>query len=450
MKKTKLAVEELTWENIRSEINPLNPTLVNIIDELSPDPDYTLFKASYPFGSEILKYGKFYLPGENNELVLLNADNVDKHIYDSLSYNLETNPVTMVLNKSLELFVTVEDRIIPYSLIPPGAIFGLWRILDYPNLDAISYTPVSLWDMTAGARLLFMLPKITEEAGHERLKRKYNFNLEKPKSLLDHWEIFRAIANNKPAEPWNVELIYFPKKWFDKLKDKKWKDFRFYLLQSAWRGSQFWRNQFTWDLTFSRIHTARNIKPAPYISDIVKHLLAIGVGALPGFAPANNNDCAPISLLQKAYLEDYSLKEYAPIIMQPTHFSLTNSTCPVYYSMQFHTAIELAQKSSKRSSTLNELYAVNSLLKKYLEDINKNYLNIDSTPLQQLAEQIEFTFFHSSTINDYQGIQDSNEIASQDKCFADSSQATEIKAVSKHSPFFNGCVRISNRSEDFK
>ena len=321
-RKSLCSIQELVWDDVRQDIISTNSELVDIIDQISPSKEYTIFKVKYPYGTKILKEGLLYLPDKHGNLLPITECSSD--IRKKLGYNLDSNPVSIVLNNSVELFLSLEDRIVPfYGLIPAGSLFGAWKVVS----PGISHHPVFLWDMTAGARSIFMLPKITESGAHDKLRKKMHLTAEKPKTLLDHWGIFKQIANNyQVKDPWHTELLFFSKKWFEQLDDKAWESFNYYILKKAWDSGKFGRSEFIWDLIFSLIQKRRHIKPSPHIDDTVKRILAISVGIFPGFAPAPalDNNAAPIDLLQQSYMEYYKLKDYAPIIMQPTIFNVNN------------------------------------------------------------------------------------------------------------------------------
>ena len=159
--------------------------------------------------------------------------------------------------------------------------------------------------MTAGARSISMLPKISDSIGFNKIQKKYAIQSEKPRFLRDHWNVIKDIVKHPAFEnTWDTELLLFSEKWFQNLHDPTWRDFKNLCLEAAWKSSAFWRNQYTWDLTFSRIQSDRYLKPCPYIADVVSHLLAMTAGAMPGFCPAIDDTMAPISKLQKVFEDD--------------------------------------------------------------------------------------------------------------------------------------------------
>lgn len=433
---TSARIEELTWKKARAAVTKKNPELARLLDALNPEDEYTLFKVNYPFGSEILKEGKLHIPNSKGTLVSLENSQIPAAIQHKLNYNNYTNPVSLILNGSAEIFIVVENNTIPlYGLIPSGKIFGTWRVLNPMGTQS----PAFIWNMTAGARSIFMLPKISEMSGHNKLRRAFHLHAEKPNTLLDHWKVFKEIAEHPDfGETWEIEILYFSRKWFERLDDPAWQPFKLFLLEKSWASSEFFRNQFIWDLAFSLIQQQRNIKPNPYIADTVKHLLAMGVGALPGFTAALDDSAGPIQKLQQVYMDIYQLQDYAPIIMQPDFFSLENPR-PIYYSLQYPTTIEFSPRSREGSTKIFELYEIKSLLTKYLADIHLNKLNASGTPFYHLPDKVHYDFFHTDPEN-YTGIRSSKEIPKEDESFLQRFSKNRLFPV--NSPFVRGCIRI--------
>lgn len=435
--------EKLQWKTVREEVLSVNPTLGKIIDEIDPPANYALFKCRYPYGTEALKKGKLYLPNERQEMVPLTDSSIKQDIRDSLSYNIGTNPVSLMLKNSVEVFMTMESHTIPYyyGLVLPGKIFGASRVLS----RKFSHSAAYLWNITAGARSLFALPKISENLGHNRLKRNFKIAAEKPENLLNHWEVFRALANSKSAAcDWSMEILYFSRQWFEKLDDPKWEKLHFYLLKNAWENTEFWCNQFLWNLIFSNIQQKKNLRPDPYIADTTKHILATAVGAVPAFAPALDDRAAPVSFIQKAYLEVYQLKHHYPTIMIPQFFDMYGKSNPVYYSLEYPCTIEFSPRSRRISNKTTDSNEINYVLDKYLNEIGKSELNLNGTPLFEVPQKVSFDFFHANTIN-YDGIRKSSDIPREDPSFVPKSAPPSNKGFPDSCSFVRGCIRISNK-----
>jgi hypothetical protein len=218
-------LQVLHWETARNLVAKVNSSLAKLIDDICPNKKYKLYKVNYTFGDEILKNGSLNLPDEQGVLHPLSSNKFDKPLQTNLSYNMGANPVCLVLKNSVELFITIEKRIVPFALIYPGKVFGLWRLLD----SMPSYCPlIYFWGITAGARSLFMLPKISDTLSHNRIKKQLQICSNLPKHLQDHYLTFKEIANHSgfnTNKPWTAELLFFSKEWFQHLDDPCWKDF---------------------------------------------------------------------------------------------------------------------------------------------------------------------------------------------------------------------------------
>ena len=434
------SIKKVFWPDVRAKVTKLNPALAAIIDRL--DPPYPLFKAAFPYGTEFVKQGKLYLPNEEGHFVPLTDPGISRELKEELGYNIGTNPVSMVLHKSAELFLRLDNLSLPFFLgfLQPGRLFSIQRVLS----PEFSHQPAFLWNITAGARNLFMLPKISDTASFKRLRKVFHLQVDKPKGIVDHWSLFKEIANHEDfTDPWKMEILFFSKKWFDSLHDKAWYEFHRYLLQTAWEGSEFWRNRFIWDLVFSYIQRNRGIKPNPYTADTVKHLLSIAAGAIPGIAPAIDDSAAPIAALQKVFKEVYQLENYLPIILQSKFFSLYEPCQPIYYSLQYPTTLEFSSKLSDNTSALSDLYDVKALMGKYAHSLLSGKLNIDHTPLADINRLVKFDYFHSDNDGKYRDIQSTEKIPKEDVNFS-KIRGMETAAFPTQSTFVRGCVRLTH------
>jgi len=431
-KRSNASMEELTWQQARAKLAKVNPTLAKLIDNLDLSSEYTLFLARYPFGAEILKDGLLQLPNKNKELCFINEAGTPQNIREKLDYNLNSNPVSIILKNTAEIFMLFNNTTVPlYGLIYPGKLFGTWQVLNPQNAHA----PRCLWNMTAGARSIFLLPKITDTIGYNKLRQAFQLNTEKSKKLLDHWELFREIANHPAFEQtWETEILFFSKKWFEHLDDPVWKEFKLHLLDLSWKNSEFFRNEFTWDLIYSALQNDRSLRPDPYIADTVRHLLAMSIGAQPGFAPAINDKAGPIQRLQQIFAEIYRT-DYDPVIMQLAFLNIENPR-PIYYSLEYPTTMRFSPKSREKTSKIVELYEIMRLLEKYLKDIQMNKYNVIGTPIFEAANKVAYDFFHSDS-HKYTNMHPPSEIKKGDLAFK------KLKRFPVNSYFLSGCIRLN-------
>lgn len=441
----KIAVKERTWSEVRDKVRKVNPQIADIIDEISPDDSFTLIQAKYPYGSEIIKNGEFFLPSQHGALIPFLSNAVDNSLKEKLNYVKGTNPMMLVLNNSMELFIPLEDRIVPFSLAGPGDILGVWGFIENFKHNFLFYTPIPLWGLTAGARSVFMLPKIGELSAFYKVKKQLALKHDMPKTLLQHWRLFKEIANNPEfKQEWNIELLFFSNKWIEISRDPIWHRFKSYIFEKSWGGSEFWRNQFCWDLTFTHIQTKRHMKPCPYAADIANHLLSMSVGAVPGFRPFLNNQAMPVDGIKNIFEEIYGIR-YSPIIIGPENFSVfNNDQRPIYYSFNYPTSMRLSPKASQRSSTVTDLYGIRLLIERYLEEILNSNLRIDGTALYEMAKLAKFEFCHN-TSDEINKMTCPNEIMSNDISFKEANLQCQTTELPKNAPFLNGAIQISKR-----
>lgn len=241
--------ELTTWDKVRKAVSTVNSELAGIIDELNLDKSYKIYRGQYNFGELILKQGCLQIPKGPQQLCSLADSSIDSTIRDDLGYNLGTNPVSLILSGASEIYLPLEEYTIPfaYGILPPGKVLSTWKVLSARQ----SHGPAFIWNMSSGARSLFMLAKISKSAAHNKLIKTYDIQQGTPKTILDHWKVFKELSIKENFEnKWLTDIIFLSKKFFDKLNDPAFLRFKLYLLEQAWEGSNYWRHQFIWNLIF--------------------------------------------------------------------------------------------------------------------------------------------------------------------------------------------------------
>ena len=224
------------WANIQERVAKVNPIFAKIVNELNPGANLPIFLAYYPYGSLIGDTENPFLPNMDSSVYRLNDVGVAKEVSKHLDYGKNSLPMGMVLDKDVEYFIDLhrEKITIPWLMYKPGSFFPFNTILGSNNQK--SFAPNGILLTSAGARSVFMLPNIGCATNHARLQRDFNIQKIAPKSLYEHWHIFKEIINSKIIRSdWRCSVIYFSHKWLEKLKkDKKWLRLRNYLLELAW------------------------------------------------------------------------------------------------------------------------------------------------------------------------------------------------------------------------
>ncbi len=75
--------------------------------------------------------------------------------------------------------------------------------------------------------------------------------------------------------------------------------------------------------------------------------------------------------------------------MQPSMFGIdVKNRLPVYYSLQFPTAVEFGQQPRRRSNFTTDLAEISYLLDKYVEELKSGQFNVEGTPLYEVTQTV--------------------------------------------------------------
>lgn len=438
------SITTVQWAEVRDDVCRVRPEFASIIDALNPGRKFKLFKARYPFGARIMQGGDLHIPTDTGSVEPITSPYVSENIKTNLQRR--ELPVTLFLNNSAEIFYTMPDRVISRFLIQTGGFFGLWEHFGDPETgDYVKW----VWSLVAGARTLFMLPKLTDTQGHKELRKKYGVRSHAPKTYSDQWKVFVEIANSqKFTEEWRSEVLFFSDVWMDTAaKDPAWKGFYDYLFKVAWQESRYWRNKNTFELIWeSFVYDVmdKNIKPSVYLSNVVKHIILTGVGEIPGLAVADNNNAAPIKKLQQVYIEDYKLRSYIPVFMQPHSFSYTDKF-PSYYLLQQPNLLDTSPSSRYVPSILSAIPDIQYLLQSFQEKVATECI-AENTPIDIFCKNVQYDYFHYIE-EKYNDIKHTSELPAEDKRFLISPIGEKNKVFPEASTLIRGCVRLKNKEK---
>ena len=429
--------KELDWLSARDSVIKVNPELAAIIDKIDPPKALKLIKASYSFGDLIVKEGRLQVPSNGDIYKPYNPITNNK-LKEKLCFS--NIPLTLLLNKKNDIFITENDRIIPLKVFKPGTLLGTFETVNF--LCGIPSNP--LWNVSAGSRLIFSLPKISDKIGIQRIQNEYSTSTDNTAhSLVTHWDLFRQIANHKEfKEKWKSDTLFFTADWFKhKAKDTRWLELREYIFKQAWlqsRQSLLKEELAVMWQSFMKAIAARRLHSTPYLIDTLKHIFLIFIGEFPAFQPLiHSNLSAPISGLQKAIVDVYGLKKYAPILMDmwlPEKGALNS----FYYSLAVPTLFEGSPLSKTNSSTIMlDIKTLKTLIETVLKDqkVRESFL-----------KEINLSYFHIEE-DKYQEIKPSLIIPSEDKSF----NMPHFKGLEfcSTSQFWRGCVKINSFKSSF-
>jgi hypothetical protein len=416
-------MEILTWQKVRAEFRLVNNELAGLIDALDPGESYKFIKIRYKFGQSIVNMGRLHVPISESETAGLEDAGLDSLLKNELNYNIL--PMWMNINKKSEVFYENHQRVMPTKIISPGVVLGLWEAFD-PRPDVHTE---GLWNVTAGVRSLFMLPKVSDQIAHKRINKALNISSHIPVSMLDQFQIFKEISlKNNSGEGWYVDVLFFGKKWFA-LNHKESLEIckiKYYFLEQAWKQSYNCRNNMAYDLAkeiFTKAVSEKRIKPKPILLNTLKHLLAVSDGFYPGYGPALDNMGAPVEVIRSAYVDNYKI-QLDPTVMEPFHLSLSDR--PVYYSLQLPSLLENAPS----------VHGKNIII-----DLRELSMLMDILNSTLPKHKSQFTFYHPHCDAAY-NIQSVNSIFDEDANFIKQSGGGVDQVFAKNSPFLKGCVQI--------
>ena len=427
--------KEVSWAEIRNQVKQINKNLYEAIEKINLSADFKLIKATYSFGDLILKNGKLNLPISREEIIPFDDPKVPQHLQQQLNYS--KIPMFLILQKAVEVFADVGSRVIPLNLFQPGKLLGLFEVMD-ALMDFESHPK---WSATAGARTIFTLPKIAEHSGLKRLKWEFGLaNSSSFRNLGDQWENFVNIVNHpKLNSSWMCEILIFPNSWVNKNFQSTWFPFHHHIHSLAWTeaqraiGKQV--DSLNWQ-EYSDAIAARRLKPPPYLVDQIRHIIGITEGHWPGLRPTNDENVAPIALIQQVLIEIYQLKYYIPTIMH-IHLLKKGANTPVYYSLYFPTLLEGTPNKQLASTIMSDLREI-----KRIYDTIKNHIKNSQEKHGLAINQAEFEFFHIEK-DIYNEFKQSTLIPEEDLAFLEDKKKFIDKKFCASSPFWRGCIRIT-------
>jgi hypothetical protein len=307
--------------------------------------------------------------------------------------------------------------------------------------------------MVAGARSLYMLPRISDTLAHKRLQKEYGITARPPKSFFDHWQVFSQLANSPHfPQKWYCEILLFPHNWVEKISnDPAWGEFNNYILQKGWQHSGYARRKsildIVWEL-FCRSLSDKNLRMDPYAIDTLKHLALIGTQCLPASTPyVGEEGAGPIDAIQRIYEVFYNLADYVPTVMQPDYYN-PESNKFLYYSLQVPTLLETTPKVRKAATVIDYLRNLLELKDLFFKEAFDKSLMIENTSIKEMIDKFNFEFFHGDMYSSGSFIRPSKEMLEKDKGLLYAPSDVKLHKFAENSPFVRGCVRIATKKNN--
>lgn len=438
-------LQKIYWDNIKHQIRKVDNEFARLVDEISPDEEYPLYLSSYKYGETIGDNLGTILKNKDGEIYRLGDQATPKDIFENLGYGISNSPLMMILDKKFEwyIFDQPNQRSFPIYIEGPGFFIGTRQLLS--EKKSKTYISSSIMSCTAGTRSAFMLPNIGNQKNHMALQRQLGVSGSPPKEMQDHWEIFKEIYSSSNKN-WQAKIIFFSKKWVESLKsDPKWIYLQRYLIEKIIKSWEHDKNYFFYNFAFSSAHTKKNIIKNTYLNETAKHILGIAIGANLGFKPSTDDQSLPLNTIQHAYKKIYQLK-HNPVLLEPSKFDINcKEQLPIYYSLQRPIVCSLEKQTKTEPRALVNLHYLNRMLSKYLEAFSSKDSTdcYSGTSLQEIAEKINFTYYHHSPKDTENPIQSSAKIEKEDSRFSISKLDQLDTDFPSDARFFRGCIKIS-------
>ena len=437
------STEILYWKDVRQDLK--DTELVRIIDELDPGIKFRFLRLRYSYGATIVHEGNIQIPLQQNKYIPLQDPNVPYHIKEMLGYS--TIPLGLLMNKASEIFVSANQRIVPINMLSPGSFFGLFETLSALSKKSPA---AAIWSVFAGARSTFMLPKITEAVAHRRLRVNFGLTNDAPKSLFEHCAIFSAINDCQFLEKrWYSDVLLFANDWFKHdIKDRAWLELQNYLFRLGWEHTKVKFDnigrQMLWEVLAAALAT-RRLKPRCYLIDTVKHLISIGMGALPGFQISDDSELAiPSRCIEEAYVTIYNL-DHLPILIYPHTLSYANGKIPVYYSMTLPTLIEGYPTQRGTPSIIMDLRDIKTIIETPHKLVNTKHL----LPMIDVLNKIDYAYFHPE-LDPLAEITLTSAMVDSDLQLKNYLQKYKNKTFPANAPFLCGCIKTRRTNNNGK
>jgi hypothetical protein len=408
----------LSWATVRERVRAANPEFCALVDEVSPGEEFAFYIAYYPFGATLGDNETAFLPTMQGGFVSLNKPNVrlDRNFSNDLGYGAHSSPLTMILDKAVELFVDHKqyNLTVPHRLLHAGDFISAQRVINEVESSSILQS-------VAGCRSTMMLPPISCSRHFGNIRHKFGKRIRKPDSLYEHAQLFSDLAQHPTAGcDWIMSALLFSNNFVEKIKyDPAWYKIYVYFYRYTMK---FYFGMIDLNLQMNliaEVQRQQNLKVDPYLADTAHHLYRIAAGFAPGFVPASDETYVPRTFLQNVFLEVYGLTQY-----YPTNFTATCKTRNSY---------SITHALSEQQHLLDELCL----------GLAKITPSLDNALWLKIGKSVEFCTYHSYK-NNQENIKLSSALQHVDPRFGAAGCSIKLKkrGLSEDGAFMRGCIAI--------
>lgn len=363
--------QRVTWKDVRTRVQQLNPTLFNIIDEINPSSHLPLYILKYPYGYTVSDDKYFYFPRENGEIEYRPAKDF---------------PYTLVMDKCIEILWEFSNRVIPFRLYESGTLFPYQWVMDLPA--KLPSTPLSIYTGTAGKRSVSIMQIFQQTAAYHELLKKLQLPLQlRPDIPSNHFEIVKNIAEREEKN-WHLEILIFDHPWREKIfYDKKFTELKTHLLQEAVYKYSYFKNIHFLDVALTDILENNKISIKQTSIDILRKVFLIALGDMVGYHPCNDEAGLPRNTIINT-LRDLFQLDYDPILIEPHSQYPKAGASPIYFSFCLHQPL-LAESKSRPLSYLYELIENYDVISHGIE----NHIMTSTSAFGRIQKGLDLQFY---------------------------------------------------------
>ncbi len=325
-----MKITDVAFTSLKDNIAHCSPDLIDRLNIIfQKNPALKTYSAEYKYGDYIARQGSLVLPEEGQKFAF-----------------------GVVVRGGIEVFMQQDEgdeseKVTTLAMLEPGNILFLHKDLDSSSV------PLHMQYVTAGARAIFFLSKICNSDCLFRLAKRNNIDFEVCLTIFQQWHLFKALAKALQSR-WRAHIILFTEEWLYQGLNSA--DLKQYLTAQGIPTSNFNANKHEID---SAVGGVIQRKSELYAAQVIKNVLAIAAGDLPGFSFIEDDNFAPIKLIQDVFKKDYGLKTLD--IMHPGYIK-PGVDC--FYSFEFNSSIDQYAHISRK--VRQSSYAL-------VEDVQKIY-----------------------------------------------------------------------------
>ncbi|WP_233586474.1 hypothetical protein [Legionella sp. km772] len=294
----------------------------------------------------------------------------------------------MVLEKNLEMFIEFKGKSSTYKVYGEGELLGV----SVSSSHLTQHQPADILQISSGARNAFLLCPIADARPHHSIEKYFNRQIPKPEDLGEHYNTFKELCNASGCK-WRSKLLVFPMELARQIKENKLPKISNLIKEYDSKQIEYYANTpfYNYLMTYIKANNDQ-ISQNIFVNDVLKQLIDIGVGQLPGYGLAVDNNLIPVDFISEVYRDIYKSK-YTPLIMVPTHFDKGRNN-PIFYSILKE---EMAFRPSSFSNKPQRCELIYNTYHQYAEEIKKLGIS-KNTHFYEAATNLDLTLFNEKKV----------------------------------------------------